>query len=95
MIRALIYGIIGIFVITFVRMVMGIVMKEMGNLMKEETASQPSPHRPAGQKGPTSGGELKACQTCGTYVLAAKAVTSGPDTFCSAECQKKAARASA
>ena len=81
---------------------MGIIMKEFSGLMKEETtaqqgggsgASSPRPN-PASQKVPTSG-EFKACQTCGTYVLATTAVSSGGAVYCSAECKAKAAKASA
>lgn len=96
MIRALLYGFISILVITFIRMVMGIIMKEFSGLMKEETAAQQPPSRPkpAGQKVPTSG-EFKACKTCGTYVLASSAVTSDDAVYCSAACKEKAAKASA
>ena len=96
MIRALLYGFISILVITFVRMVMGIIMKEFNGLMKEETASQQPPSRPrsASQKVPTSG-EFKACKTCGTYVLASSAITSGDAVYCSPACKEKSAKASA
>ena len=96
MIRALLYGFISILVITFIRMVMGIIMKEFSGLMKEETASQqpPSGPNPTRQKVPTNG-EFKACKACGTYVLASSAVSSGDAVYCSAECKQKAAKASA
>jgi hypothetical protein len=97
MMRALLYGFISILVITFIRMVLGIIMKEFNGLMKEETASQTPPQKPTSsgkQKVPTSG-EFKACQTCGTYVLESGAITAGEAVYCSAACKQKAAQASA
>lgn len=88
MLRALIYALLGIVAITFVRMVVGVIMRGFGDLMKEETgqARQKSSGTPAS-------GELKPCGKCGTYVLASAAVKSieGGVTsyFCSEECRKK------
>ncbi len=93
MIRAILYGFISILILTFIRMVMGIIMKEFSGLMKEETAGQqpPSGPKPGGGKMPT-GGEFKACNVCGTYVLPSSALTSGDAVFCSAACKEKAGK---
>lgn len=93
MIRALLYAFLSIVVITFIRMIAGVVMKGVGDAFKEEASSKSTGTRPRSGPGPTSG-ELKACKTCGTYVLAgaAKTLSAGGATayFCSEECRKKA-----
>jgi len=94
MIRALLYALISIVVITFIRMVAGIVMKGVGDAFKEEASSSGGQPRSSGTGPVPTSGELKACQSCGTYVLtsAAKTLTTGGKTayFCSDECRKKA-----
>lgn len=99
MLRGILYAIISIFAITFIRMVVGIITKGFSDLMKEETASSRTSASSAGQPGqrpsmPT-GGELKACKKCGTYVVASRALTgkAGGETvyFCSEECKQKVA----
>lgn len=92
MIRAILYALISIFAITFVRMVMGIIMKGFGDAVNENTpqAGRSSP-RSSG-KVPTSG-ELKGCKVCGTYVLASAAKTSVVEGqtfyYCSDDCKSK------
>jgi hypothetical protein len=94
MVRAVLYILVSIFAITFIRMVTGLIMKGFGDLLKSEmqTPSAGSQRKPSGT--PTSG-ELKPCARCGTYVLTTTPYTSRADTglvyFCSEECRKAAA----
>jgi len=96
MIRAILYALISIVVITFVRMVVGIIMKGMGDLMREESASaagagSSSQSAGAGKKTMPTSGEFKACAQCGTYVLATSALTlaggDGTRYYCSPACR--------
>jgi hypothetical protein len=93
MIRALLYAFLSIVVITFIRMIAGIVMKGVGDAFKQEASSPGRPQSSGSGAAPTSG-ELKACKTCGTYVLAsaAKTLAAGGKTayFCSEDCRRKA-----
>lgn len=99
MLRALLYAILSIFAITFIRMVIGLITKSMGDLFREETASQQQPGTGGGggaKPGPASiptAGELKPCRKCGTYVLASAALTvqdkGGTAYFCSKDCREK------
>jgi hypothetical protein len=93
MIRALLYAFLSIVVITFIRMIAGIIMKGVGDAFKEEASSSGRPRSTGSGPVPTAG-ELKACQTCGTYVLAsaAKTLAAGGKTayFCSEDCRSKA-----
>src|SRR5262245_25389285 len=96
MFRVIFYAILGIFAITFVRMVMGIIAKGFSDLMREEgSAGAKAPARSATV--PTSG-ELKACQRCGTYIVASEALTrtTGGETsyYCSEKCKEAVAAAS-
>lgn len=89
MIRAVLYALISIVAITFVRMVVGIITKGFSDMMREETA---------GSRGAASSvndvpktGTLKACAACGTYVVASQALTATikgePAYFCSEKCK--------
>jgi YHS domain-containing protein len=94
MIRAFIYILISIFVITFVRMVIGIIMRGMGEALKEQsTAGRPQPGPPPRPPAATVGGELKRDPVCGTFVPATttfrKTVNGQLQYFCSAECRDK------
>ncbi|MDX1983881.1 MAG: hypothetical protein SFV51_26640 [Bryobacteraceae bacterium] len=91
MVRAVLYILVSIFAITFIRMVMGIIMRGFGDLLKSEMGT-PSPSKPgSAAKAPTSG-ELKPCAKCGTYILTTtqfKSISDGkPVYFCSDACQK-------
>ncbi len=95
MIRAIFYAVIGIFAITFIRMVMGLITKGVGDLFREEASSHqpPSPAAAGARQAVPTGGELKPCRTCGTYLLASSAITAQEkgDTvyFCSKACREK------
>jgi hypothetical protein len=85
-----IYLLIALFVITFVRMVIGIIMRGMREAMSEQSASgRAQPRPPAGP----GGGELKRDPVCGTFVPSStafqKIVKGQQQYFCSAECRDK------
>ena len=86
MFRAVLYLIIGLFLITFLRMVIGVLSKGLGQLF-EPTSTNP---RTTGSQAP-EGGELKRDPVCGTYVPAAncvQAMVNGKSLyFCSTQCR--------
>jgi YHS domain-containing protein len=94
MIRTLVYLLLGIFVITVVRMLAGVVLKGFSEAMKGASSGgaaggtgQPRPPNP-----PTTG-ELKRDPVCGTFVPMStqfqKTVRGEVRYFCSAECRDK------
>jgi hypothetical protein len=85
MIRALIIGLVGIIAAAFVRALVGMIFKEMGDMMKQEKASGGE----AGQAAPpgSAGAALKKCQVCGTYTTPERLLGGA---YCSAACQEKA-----
>jgi YHS domain-containing protein len=90
MVRTVIYLLISLVVITFVRMMIGIIMRGMREALHEQSATTGPQGRPAA--GPV-GGELKRDPVCGTFVPANtafhKVVGGQPHYFCSAECRDK------
>jgi hypothetical protein len=86
MIRAFIYALVTIVAITFLRMVMGVISRGFSDLLKEETKK---PETRA--SGVPTGGELKPCRKCGTYVVASAALKAeaGGETsyYCSDACR--------
>lgn len=94
MIRAALYALISIVAITFLRMVIGIITRGFTDLMKEEGAAATASKQQTRQQASVPlRGELKACQQCGTYVVASgaiKDVARGETAyFCSQECRQK------
>jgi uncharacterized protein len=91
MIRALLYLVIGIFIITFVRMVIGIIMRGMGDMLRQQQSTAQAP--PGRAPSPPISGELKRDPVCGTFVPASttfrKTVNGQAVHFCSAECRDK------
>jgi hypothetical protein len=90
MLRALIYTILGLFVIAVVRMIAGTLAKGVGELFREESSSKNT----AGSPPPASGGgPLKRDPVCGTYVPADAAVRKVVKDevlyFCSPECRDR------
>jgi YHS domain-containing protein len=88
MLRGLIYALLSILFITFIRGVVGILTKGVGDLFKEEQAAK----GPGGQATPKEvGGELLKDPVCGTYVSSNSAFkrTVGGKThvFCSEKCR--------
>ena len=91
MLRALLYLVIIIFLISFLRMVIGLIMRTMGDMLGSEAPVSPAPHgRPPSV--PISG-ELKRDPVCGTFVPASttfrKTVKGEQYHFCSAECRDR------
>jgi YHS domain-containing protein len=90
MFRALLYLIIGLFLATFLRMVIGVLSKGLGQLF-EPAASSGNPTG-AGSKGP-AGGELKRDPVCGTYVPVLTSISANIQGevlyFCSTECRDR------
>jgi YHS domain-containing protein len=91
MFRALVYLLSLVFIITVVRMVLGVIAKGMGELLgggaRQAGTGARRPEVPMG-------GELKRDPVCGTYVPAATAVkktVSGGEVvyFCSTECRDR------
>ena len=82
MLRAVIYALISIFVISLVRLFAGIVMRGFSDALKEQTGNVGEPPKR---------GELKKCSVCGTYApQAAAPVLKGVDAFvCSDACASK------
>jgi YHS domain-containing protein len=87
MIRAILYIVISIFIITFIRLVIGMIMKSMREMMN-------APVQPGGAPPvPPVTGELKRDPVCGTFVPAdssfRKTLNGQSFSFCSAECRDK------
>ena len=87
MLRALIYTILGLFVITVIRMILSTLRTGVGELFKEEAAAKNTPPAAAG------GGALKRDPVCGTYIPADNSVRKSVNGevlyFCSPECRDK------
>jgi YHS domain-containing protein len=91
MFRALIYVLIAIFLITVVRMFLGIVLKGFGEALREN-ASGGASQRPKPSSTAASG-ELKRDPVCGTFVPVSTSLRKqiGGDVhyFCSPECRDR------
>ena len=89
MFRALIYTILGIFVIAVVRMIAGTLARGVSELFQEETAASKKAQSPPA----TGGGALKRDPVCGTYVpvdnSVRKSVNGEVLYFCSPDCRDK------
>ncbi len=85
MLRAIIYGLISIFLITIVRMFIGIIGRAFSEQNLESHATPGTPPR-GGQ-----GGELKKCVVCQTYspVSAAPKIRGVEAFICSDTCAAK------
>lgn len=88
MVRALLYMLISIALITFLRVVIGLIGKTFSDLV------QPQSSKPAAPPGPASlARELKRDPVCGTYVSEATSVkkTVGGEVvhFCSTACRDR------
>jgi YHS domain-containing protein len=91
MLRGLLYLVIIIFLISFLRMVIGLIMRTMGDMLRSEASASPASHgRPPSVP---VGGELKRDPVCGTFVPASttfrKTVNGEQYHFCSAECRDR------
>jgi len=86
MMRTLIYLLLSIFLITFVRAAVGLIGKAVAQLFQ--------PSSPTSTGGATAaGGELKQCSTCGVYTSKAtvlrQKVGGKEHYFCSSSCREK------
>ena len=94
MIRAVLYALISIVAITFIRMVVGIITRGFSDMMKEEGAARNTASTSGKGTDVPKAGVLKACATCGTYVVASQAVVATvkgePAYYCSAKCKESA-----
>jgi YHS domain-containing protein len=93
MFRALLYTLLALLVLTFVRLFAGIITRGVGQAMKDaDPKAHPSPP-------PGGGGELKRDPVCGTYVAAPTALqnTVRGETYyyCSAHCRDRHSQAPA
>jgi YHS domain-containing protein len=90
MLRALIYTLLGVLVLTFVRAVIGILTKGVADLFKEEAEQM---RAGGGEKKGEFGGELVKDPVCGTFVSAksphTKTVAGKVYCFCSETCRDK------
>lgn len=89
MLRALVYLLCSILLISFLRSVIGIILKGFGELFTPAQPQQPRPNTAA----VPAGGELKKDPVCGTYISTATSIktTSGGQIlhFCSTSCRDK------
>jgi YHS domain-containing protein len=89
MFRGILYLVIGLLILTFVRSVMGMITKAFAELFSA-SSGQPGSPRPASTP---AGGELKKDPVCGTFISTATAFqkAAGGQTyyFCSTACRDK------
>ena len=92
MFRAILYTLLGIFVLSVLRMIVGTLSRGVSELFKEEAqTAKASPGAPPPSAG--SGGALKRDPVCGTYIPVENSVrkTFAGEViyFCSPECRDK------
>jgi YHS domain-containing protein len=92
MFRGILYLVIGLLLLTFVRAVVGMITKAFGELFQASSA-QPGSAGPTRAASTPSGGELKKDPVCGTFISTATAFqkAAGGQTyyFCSTACRDK------
>lgn len=86
MIRALIGLLIAAIAAAFIRAVIGMITKEVTQMVNPDAAGDKPKAGPAGPAGPTATA-LKKCPVCGTYVPASQLIGG---RFCSEVCSTKA-----
>ena len=95
MLRAIVYILVSIFLITLLRGIIGVITKGVGQLFEGEagTTNTASSSKPAATPQGGFGGELMKCSVCGTFAapVASLTVQRGGETyhFCSAACRSK------
>jgi YHS domain-containing protein len=92
MLRALIYTLLGIFVLAMLRAIIGALTRGVSDLFREESAGAKT--TAGGTRPPSAGGgALKRDPVCGTYVpvdnSVRKVVAGETLYFCSPECRDK------
>ena len=96
MFRAIIYLVLTLLIITFIRMVIGILMKGLGDAIRQEP---PRTRAGAPRSGPEmpGGGDLKRDPVCGTFVPAVSSISAKVRGevfyYCSPACRDKHATA--
>jgi YHS domain-containing protein len=90
MLRSFVYVLIGLFLITFLRLVAGVLFKGIGEMLQPNAPET----RTASKSGNVpAGGELKRDPVCGTFVATSSSLnkTVGGETvyFCSPACRDK------
>lgn len=89
MIRTVVYLLIAVFLITFLRFVIGAITRGLADLFQPKAPGQP----PQGTRQAETAGELKKDPVCGTYVSTATSVRATVRGevlyFCSAACRDK------
>jgi YHS domain-containing protein len=92
MLRGLLYILITILVLTFIRMVAGVLFKSVGAMLEPDNAGSTA-RGPRATGDVPSGGELKRDPVCGTFVSTATSIkrTVQGETihFCSPDCRDK------
>ena len=90
MLRTVLFILIGLFLIMFVRMVAGVLFRGIGDMLQP---SQPETSGRSGSSAAPAGGELKRDPVCGTFVATStafkKTVRGETIHFCSADCRDK------
>lgn len=93
MVRMAVYLLISILLITFLRMVMGMIFSSMKQMMNQPGPAASGAGVPRQRPPTTASGELKRDPVCGTFVPASTSLQriSGGETyyFCSAACRDK------
>lgn len=94
MLRAIVYILVSIFLITLLRGIIGVITKGVGQLFEGEAGTNTaSGSKPAATAQGGFGGELMKCSVCGTFAtpVASLTVQRGNETyhFCSAACRSK------
>jgi len=91
MLRGIIYALLSILLIAFIRGVLGILTKGVGDLFKEEQAAKGPGGGTAAPK--ELGGELLKDPVCGTYVSSTSAfkrtIAGKTLVFCSEKCRDR------
>lgn len=87
MIRALIGLLVAAIAAAFIRAVVGMITKEVTNMVNPEQAPRPTPPPPAAAPGGPTATALKKCPVCGTYSPSERLVAG---QYCSPECAQKA-----
>ena len=93
MLRTIIWLLATVLLITFIRGVIGIILKGVGQLFEQESQPQPSAANPPPGRQGGFGGELMKDPVCGVFVAPSAALTKTvrgeTHYFCSAECRDK------
>ncbi|MDX2266626.1 MAG: hypothetical protein NW208_00880 [Bryobacter sp.] len=87
MIRALIVGLIGLVVAAFLRSLVQMIFKEMGEMVKPGGAAGSEKGQSAAGGKEQANASLKKCVVCGTYTTPDRMLGG---SYCSAACQEKA-----